>query len=104
MTLDLFIPKPNQPMPLIECPDCLNEISDATPACPHCGHPFEPLPTPPKARQLPQAAPVHQPPHQTVFVKDTVLSRNRGCGDLLLFGVLAFVLLIVGGCVFLAAT
>ena len=26
-------------MPLIECPDCNNEISDVAPACPNCGRP-----------------------------------------------------------------
>lgn len=26
-------------MPLITCPDCQNEISDAAPACIHCGRP-----------------------------------------------------------------
>lgn len=26
-------------MPLIACPDCRREISDAAPACPHCGRP-----------------------------------------------------------------
>jgi hypothetical protein len=88
-------------MPLIECPDCLNQISAATPACPHCGHPFEPLPAPAKARPLPQSPPpaIPHPLPQTVYVKDTALTRNRGCGDLLLYGFLAVVLVIVGGCV-----
>lgn len=87
-------------MPLIECPDCLNQISDAAPACPHCGHPFEALPGPPKARQLPQSAPpvVPQPLPQTVYVKDTVMTRNRGCADLLLILVAIIAVLIVGGC------
>lgn len=26
-------------MPLVECTDCHNQISDAAPACPHCGRP-----------------------------------------------------------------
>ncbi len=26
-------------MPLIQCPDCKQAISDAAPACPHCGRP-----------------------------------------------------------------
>lgn len=96
-----LVRKPD-PMPLIECPDCLNRISDATPACPHCGHPFEPLPAPPKHRALPQSLPVPNPQPQTVFIKDTALTRNRGCGDLLLYGFLAVVLLIVGGCCLIA--
>jgi len=28
-------------MPLISCPDCGREVSDAAPACPHCGRPFQ---------------------------------------------------------------
>jgi hypothetical protein len=53
-------------MPLLTCPDCQKEISDRAPACPHCGAPI--------------AAPV------PVAVKDSALSRNRGCGDLALYG------------------
>jgi len=26
-------------MPLIACPECRREVSDAAPACPHCGNP-----------------------------------------------------------------
>lgn len=28
-------------MPLVTCPDCGREVSDAAPACPHCGRPFK---------------------------------------------------------------
>ena len=28
-------------MPLIECPDCGQQISSLAPACPHCGRPAE---------------------------------------------------------------
>ncbi|MGL6147511.1 MAG: hypothetical protein ACRC1V_03440 [Plesiomonas sp.] len=31
-------------MPLIECPDCHNQISDAAPACPKCGRPNDKKP------------------------------------------------------------
>jgi hypothetical protein len=27
-------------MPLIKCPDCLNEVSDRAPSCPKCGAPI----------------------------------------------------------------
>ncbi|MFB2853507.1 DUF4875 domain-containing protein [Aeromonas allosaccharophila] len=30
-------------MPLIQCPDCKNNISDAAPSCPHCGRPNTPV-------------------------------------------------------------
>ena len=29
-------------MPLIECPDCKKQISDAAPTCPGCGRPMQP--------------------------------------------------------------
>lgn len=29
-------------MPLIQCPDCQNEVSDRAPACPKCGAPIAP--------------------------------------------------------------
>jgi hypothetical protein len=51
-------------MPLYQCPDCHKDVSDQAPACPHCGRPF--LQTPP----LP--------------VKETVMTRNGGCGDMIL--------------------
>lgn len=71
-------------MPLIHCPDCQTSISDAATACPKCGHPFRP-PAP-------------------VVVRDTALTRNRGCGDLILYGVLAVVILTMGGCVLAMVT
>lgn len=42
-------------MPLVVCPDCGNEISDAAPLCIHCGRPrSEPEPpAPPPKRSLP---------------------------------------------------
>lgn len=27
-------------MPLVTCPDCEKQVSDAAPACPHCGRPM----------------------------------------------------------------
>ena len=59
-------------MPLITCPDCKKEVSDRAPACPHCGAPIA------KA-----AEPV---PVKVVMPDETVLNRNRGCGDIAIFG------------------
>ncbi|HYH78658.1 MAG TPA: zinc ribbon domain-containing protein, partial [Longimicrobium sp.] len=42
-------------MPLITCPDCGREVSDAAPACPHCGRPFQPTPSTPPAAPKPIA-------------------------------------------------
>ncbi len=30
-------------MPLITCPDCSSQVSDAAPACPKCGRPIAPM-------------------------------------------------------------
>ncbi|HET7462491.1 MAG TPA: zinc ribbon domain-containing protein [Longimicrobium sp.] len=35
-------------MPLITCPDCGREVSDAAPTCPHCGRPFKSAPPAPR--------------------------------------------------------
>ena len=47
-------------MAIIKCPDCSSEVSDHAPACPKCGRSFKPA------------------------AGDTVLTRNRGCADLVL--------------------
>lgn len=79
-------------MPLVECPDCLHQISDAAPACPHCGRPFRPV-----------VHPTHAPsPPPTVYVKDTVMTRNRGCGDLILILLGIGAAVTIGGCALLA--
>ena len=31
-------------MPLIECPDCANDVSDQAITCPHCGKPLRTWP------------------------------------------------------------
>ena len=41
-------------MPLIACPDCAAEISDAAPTCPKCGRPMR-APPPPIAFVAPPA-------------------------------------------------
>jgi len=33
-------------MPLVTCPDCTTEVSDAAFACPKCGHPMQVPPKP----------------------------------------------------------
>ena len=78
-------------MPLIKCPDCLNQISDAAPTCPHCGRPFGPRSSTP---------PVPAP--QPVVVKESVMTRNRGCGDLALILLAIAAAVTVGGCALMA--
>jgi hypothetical protein len=87
-------------MPLIECPECLNQISDAAPSCPLCGHPFEPLPGPLMAHPVRTSVP---PAPQTVYLKDTVMTRNRGCADLLLILVVVGAAILIGGFILMSA-
>lgn len=44
-------------MPLIACPTCDKQISDAAAACPHCGHPMAPAPSTPSVPTPPVAQP-----------------------------------------------
>jgi hypothetical protein len=77
-------------MPLIECPDCHNGVSDKAAACPHCGHPIAGYgdydPTAAKrAQRLLRNEPTNDNPLEQ---KKT----NRGCS-----GVVALVLIGVVG-------
>ncbi len=47
-------------MPLITCPDCSSQVSDAAPSCPKCGHPFASV-----QYNAPQPVVVVQPPKKT---------------------------------------
>lgn len=47
-------------MPLITCPDCTKQISDAAPACIHCGRPVSALTVSPPPAPPAQAAPVRR--------------------------------------------
>ena len=62
-------------MALKPCPECKREVSDRAAACPHCGSPM--------------AAPK---PLQTT--EDSALNRNRGCGDIIIFGPLLLIAII----------
>ena len=57
-------------MPLITCPDCEKRVSVAAAACPDCGRPMQPS-------------------------GDSVFTRNRGCGDLIIWPLLAVALAFV---------
>ncbi len=39
-------------MPLVECPDCNNLVSDLAAACPKCGRPMGSKPAPAAAKRL----------------------------------------------------
>jgi len=65
-------------MPLTLCPDCNGTVSTQAAACPHCGRPMRPEDLGPRRVQT---------------ADDSLLTRNRGCGDLVLYGGLGLVVL-----------
>ena len=65
-------------MALIKCSACNREVSEAALACPSCGHPF-------RASYVKTA-------------EDNVLTRNRGCGDIILFGPIILIVILVASC------
>lgn len=65
-------------MPLTTCPDCDREISTTAAACPHCGRPMQ--------------ADAAQRVRTT---EDSFLTRNRGCGDILIYTLVGIVLLVL---------
>jgi hypothetical protein len=67
-------------MQLVKCPACGREISPAAVACPGCGHPLKTVQAPP----APPASPVPKP-------------ASLGCGTLIVFGLVLFVLFAVLG-------
>lgn len=68
-------------MALIECPECGEEVSEKAEACPNCGVPLS--------------------PRESSDGGENVLTRNRGCGDIFIFGGLLLIVLFlfaVGSC------
>ena len=61
---------------LVKCPDCGAEVSRRASACPKCGAPI--------------AAPKGE----------NVLTRNRGCGDLILWPILLLIILFLASMLF----
>lgn len=76
-------------MALTSCPDCGREVSDRAPACPNCGAPI--AAPPPSTASVPQ---------RVITSEDSFLTRNRGCGDILLYGplILLVMLVFMGSC------
>jgi hypothetical protein len=60
----------DKPMALIHCQDCNREMSDLAATCPHCGRPN----------------PTVASSHRVNTAEDSFLTRNRGFGDLLMYG------------------
>jgi uncharacterized membrane protein YvbJ len=55
-------------MALISCPECGTQVSQKAHACVKCGHPIASQPT------------------RVATAEDSFLTRNRGFGDVLIFG------------------
>lgn len=56
-------------MPLITCPDCSKEISDAAPTCPHCGR-----------------------PNKSIGSIQTTAKSGSGCGAIAVFLIVSFII------------
>ncbi len=76
---------------LVTCAECGREISDQASACPGCGAPA--------SRSAPvydeQGRWVSGEPYPNEPPREGVFTRNRGFGDILLFGVPVVLVLIV---------
>lgn len=80
-------PPPTTPSPttnLTKCPDCQKEVSKLAQSCPGCGRPL---------LESPKAAP--EAPKRVITTEDSVMTRSRGCGDIIIFGPFALILLVV---------
>ena len=64
-------------MALIPCPECKRKVSDRAANCPHCG------------------CPLSDSPKQVRTSEDSFLTRGRGCGDIVIYGPLVFIILII---------
>lgn len=69
---------------LVKCPDCLKEVSKLAQSCPGCGRPL-----------LESPKPAPEGPKRVITTEDSVMTRNRGCGDIVLFGPIILILLFV---------
>lgn len=68
-------------MALINCQECNKQVSDKAASCPHCGAPIN--------------SKVSNRSERVKTSEDNALTRNRGCGDIIIFGPLLLILIIV---------
>lgn len=71
-------------MPLVNCPECGKQVSDAASACPHCGYPLS-APSPSEPRPARRSTPLEE------------VRTNRGAGIALIVVVLLGIPAIVVG-------
>ncbi len=69
-------------MALIQCPECGREISDQASACPECAYPIA------ERRRSGE-------PPRVRTTEDSFLTRNRGFGDLALYGCLGVIVIFI---------
>lgn len=85
--------QPASPLPVIpketkQCPFCAEEILVRAIKCKHCGEFLD-------GRRV--VAPTPRPParQRVKTAEDNVFTRSRGCGDILIYGVLILIVIIV---------
>lgn len=82
-------------MPLIACPDCQQQVSDAAPACPRCGRPIAAPPPPPPPPQWQGPPPGwHPPPKPSHLQFQAQPDIVRGIGSFFILLPLALFLLV----------
>lgn len=84
---DITIQEPAPPTTK-ECPFCSEEIKPTAKKCKHCGEFLD-------KSIKPSTPPVDNRKIQKVNTGENVLNRNRGCGDILIFGPIIFIVIIV---------
>ncbi len=88
-------PPPPIPKQTKQCPFCAEEILVSAVKCKHCGEFLD-------GRRKAAPAPPPPTPQRVKTAEDNVLTRNRGCGDILIYGPLILILIILfavmGGC------
>ena len=65
-------------MALVSCPECAAQVSDQAPACPQCGRPLG--------------------TSRVRTSEESFWMRSRGCGDIVLYGTLILLLLLILAC------
>ena len=68
-------------MALINCGECDKEVSDKAISCPNCGAPI--------------SSESKKKPKRVKTAEDSALTRNRGLGDILLFGPIILLILFI---------
>lgn len=82
-------------MALIDCPECGRQVSDKASACPGCGHPIKAPPKDQGEREIVNPFTKRAPRVRTS--EDSALTRNRGCGDIIIWPIAIIIAILVAG-------